>query len=78
MKIIGNKDACENPVDTQYQGLKCDLSALSQEEETFQLIEKYVRQTHAKTHNQYKLKVMDVFEVNRHGEEEQFKDVGNR
>ena len=41
-------------------------------------MEKYIRQTHAKTHNQYHLEVLDVFEVDRQGEKEGFKDVGNR
>lgn len=42
------------------------------------MIEKYVRQTHAPTHNQYRMEVCEVFEVEREGEEDQFNDVGNR
>ncbi len=42
------------------------------------MIEDYVRNTHASTHNQYKMKVMDVFAVNKDREDKQFNDVGNR
>ena len=42
------------------------------------MIEKYVRQTHAPTHNMYRTEVCEVFEVEREGEEDQFNDFGNR
>ena len=42
------------------------------------MIEDYVKNTHASTHNQYKMKVMDVFAVNKDRENIQFNDVGNR
>ncbi len=42
------------------------------------MIEDYVKNTHASTHNQYKMKVMDVFAVNKDRENKQFNDVGNR
>ena len=45
---------------------------------SLQLIEKYVHQTHAKTHNHYTLTVQEVFNMDKHGENEKFKDVGNR
>ena len=37
-----------------------------------------MRQTHARTHNQYRMEVSEVFEVEREGEAENFMDVGNR
>ena len=42
------------------------------------MIEKYVRQTHAPTHNMYRTEVCEVFEVEREGEEDQFNDLGNK
>lgn len=42
------------------------------------MIERYVCQTHAPTHNQYRMEVCEVFEVEREGEEDQFNNVGNR
>ena len=37
------------------------------------MLQKYVQNTHAATHNQYSLEVMEVFKVVRHGEEKVFK-----
>lgn len=42
------------------------------------MVEKYLQNTHAKTHNQYKMKLLDVFDMTKHGEKERFHDVGNR
>ena len=42
------------------------------------MIEDYVQHTHATTHNQYKMKVLDVFEVDKHGESKNYNDVGNK
>ena len=39
---------------------------------------RYVKQTHGRTHTDYSLSVTDVFEMKKEGEQEQFKDVGNR
>ena len=40
------------------------------------MVIKYVRQTHAKTHSQYRMEVTDVFAMERSGEKEAFNDVG--
>ena len=68
----------EHPIDRHYKGLECGLTPVEKEDGVFSTIEKYVKQTHAKTHGQYKMEVMDIFEVDRSGEKEAFKDVGNR
>lgn len=39
----------------------------------FKIIEQYVKNTHAETHNSYSLKIQDVFKVIRTGEEKRFK-----
>lgn len=43
-----------------------------------QMVETYLRQTHGHTHSQYSLSVLDVFAVDKEGEQERFKDIGNR
>lgn len=43
-----------------------------------QLLDEYLQKTHAATHNQYKMKLLDVFEVQKQGEKERFVDCGNR
>ena len=81
MKVLddGKKHAEEvHPVDRHYKGLQCQLTPVKHEDKLFGLIEKYVKQTHAKTHNQYRMEVTDVFAVERNREKEAFNDVGNR
>ena len=41
------------------------------------MVEKYIENTHAKTHNQYKIIVEDVFEID-HPQNSNFVDHGNR
>ena len=43
-----------------------------------QLVEQYLQQTHAATHNQYKMKLLEVYDVEKKGEKEKFEDCGNR
>lgn len=81
MKVLdnGKKHGEEvHPIDRHYKGLQCQLTPVEHEDKLFGLIEKYVKQTHAKTHNQYRMEVTDVFEMERCGEKEAFNDVGNR
>ena len=68
----------EHMIDRHYKGLNCQLTPIEREDKLFDLIERYVKQTHAKTHSQYRMEVTDVFEMERRGEREAFRDVGNR
>jgi len=62
----------ENPIDTNYKSLHCNLTPLDHKSEEFEMIEMYVKNTHAKTHSWYKLEIDDVFIVDREGEKERF------
>ena len=42
------------------------------------MIEDYLQNTHARTHNQYKMEIEDVFVCEKEGEKERFQDVGNK
>lgn len=66
-----NKDV--NPVDTHYAKLKTDMDPLDKNSEEFQLIKRYVENTHAKTHDQYTLEIEDVFKISRVGEKRRYK-----
>ncbi|CAH0546205.1 unnamed protein product [Brassicogethes aeneus] len=63
----------EHTVDSYYGQLKTDIDVLERTSEEFGLIEKYIQNTHAKTHSNYKLEIEDVYTVKRHGEEKRFK-----
>ncbi|KAL4235039.1 Poly [ADP-ribose] polymerase 2 [Mactra antiquata] len=78
IKMLKEGDMSENPVDRHYHSLKCDMEPLDHTSDSFKMLESYLQNTHAITHNQYKMKLLDVFEMNKHGEMENFNDVGNR
>ncbi|EDO46480.1 predicted protein [Nematostella vectensis] len=65
-----------HPADKHYESLHCDLEPLDHAHDDFKMVKMYVENTHAQTHNQYKMEVEDVFVV-RH-QKEDFLDVGNR
>lgn len=78
LKIIKRTDAKLNPVDLHYKDLECDLSPVNPSDETYKLLNKYLQNTHATTHNQYKMEILDLFEIEKSGETDKFKDCGNR
>lgn len=78
IKMLKEGDRSENPIDRHYHSLKCDMEPLDHTSEEFKMIEQYLHNTHAATHSQYKMKLLDVFDTSKHGEKERFTDVGNR
>jgi poly [ADP-ribose] polymerase 1 len=62
-----------NPLDAHYEQLKTELKPLDQASEEFTLLSQYVKNTHAATHKEYTLEVMDVFAVSRNGENRRYK-----
>jgi len=57
----------EDILDVNYKKLRCDINTLTRESEEFKMIEKYALLTHASTHTEYKLKIEEVFKINREG-----------
>ncbi|KAI8759281.1 poly [ADP-ribose] polymerase 2, partial [Biomphalaria glabrata] len=78
IKLLKGGDMSENPVDRHYHQLHCQLEPVSHDGEEFKLVDSYLQQTHANTHNQYKLELLDVFKCDKEGESETFLDLGNR
>ena len=75
------KTKTENIVDSNYEKLKCDLVAVDKSSDEMDMLRKYVKNTHAKTHSTYTLDIDSAFRVAKHGEEERtepFKDLHNR
>lgn len=62
-----------NPLDAHYEQLKTELEPIDHTSEEFSLINQYVQNTHAATHDSYSLEVLDVFKVNRQGEKRRYK-----
>ncbi|CDI81883.1 NAD(+) ADP-ribosyltransferase, putative [Eimeria acervulina] len=69
----------KHPLDAQYEQLRCKLEPLPENHEERKLVERLVSDTHAPTHNTWKLKIQSVLKCDRQGETERFnKDVDNR
>ncbi|KAJ1535003.1 Poly [ADP-ribose] polymerase 2, partial [Nowakowskiella sp. JEL0078] len=62
----------KNVLDLHYDSLKCELKPLDHNDERFDVVKKYTKNTHAATHNQYTLDVLDVFDLSREGENDVF------
>ena len=67
-------EGTEHPIDAHYKKLKCGLEPVDHDSEEFKRIEKYMINTHAKTHDQYTLKLCELFKASREGEFGRFKN----
>ncbi|XP_021763201.1 poly [ADP-ribose] polymerase 2-like [Chenopodium quinoa] len=63
----------DDPLYAQYERLHCQLIPVEVDSEEFSMIQKYTKNTHAKTHSDYNVDIVHVFRVSRQREEEQFK-----
>ncbi|XP_036151965.1 poly [ADP-ribose] polymerase 2 isoform X1 [Myotis myotis] len=69
----------EHPLDQHYKKLHCALHPLDHKSYEFKIISQYLQSTHAPTHSDYTMTLLDVFEVEKEGEKEAFKeDLHNR
>ncbi|KAJ3253177.1 Poly [ADP-ribose] polymerase 2 [Boothiomyces macroporosus] len=71
-----DKEVTEHPSDRNYHSLKRDLKPIDKKSKTFNILKKYTQNTHGKTHNAYKLEILDAFELHRDEEAEKFNNVG--
>ncbi|XP_061695954.1 poly [ADP-ribose] polymerase 2 isoform X2 [Syngnathoides biaculeatus] len=67
-----SEDHDEHPLDRHYRSLNCLLEPLDPVSQEYKVIEKYLQSTHAATHCDYTMTVMDVFAVDRDGESGHF------
>ncbi|XP_066537171.1 poly [ADP-ribose] polymerase 2 [Hoplias malabaricus] len=70
--VESSSQSDEHPLDRQYRSLKCELHPLSSDSNEFQVIEKYLQSTHAPTHSEYTMTILDVFSVDKDGERDSF------
>ena len=76
-----SKDLDVHPIDSAYNILKTKIVPIEPDHKDYKMIEKMIKQTHGPTHTNYKLQIVDVFEIQREGEEEKYKkfsDLHNR
>ncbi|XP_064450530.1 poly [ADP-ribose] polymerase 1 isoform X2 [Mirounga angustirostris] len=77
----GSDDGSKDPIDVNYEKLKTDIKVVDRDSEEAETIRKYVKNTHATTHNAYDLEVIDIFTIEREGESrryEPFRQLHNR
>ena len=60
-----------NPIDDQYANLKCKIKSMEDTRDDFKMIDKYIQNTSGD-----RLKVIDMFEIEREGEKKIFNPLG--
>ena len=75
LKDTGDENANKgkDPIDVHYEKLKTEIEVLDKNSNEFDILKKYVENTHASTHNLFALEIEDIFKVNRKGEMKRFK-----
>ncbi|XP_070576368.1 poly [ADP-ribose] polymerase 1-like [Ptychodera flava] len=71
--LLKGGDSTKDPIDANYETLKCPMKVMDKKSDMFKLIETYTKNTHAATHNQYSLELEEVFELQRQGERSRYK-----
>uniref|UniRef100_A0A8C1W4C6 Poly [ADP-ribose] polymerase n=1 Tax=Cyprinus carpio TaxID=7962 RepID=A0A8C1W4C6_CYPCA len=77
----GVEDNEKDPIDINYEKLKTKIEVVDKSSSEAQLIQQYVKNTHAATHNSYTLDVEEIFKIDREGESQRFrpfKELHNR
>ncbi|XP_014252361.1 poly [ADP-ribose] polymerase [Cimex lectularius] len=69
----GEGDDSQHPLDAHYKKLNTDIEVLDRLSDEFKIIENYVKNTHAETHSNYKLEIMEIFKAKRNGEDKRYK-----
>ncbi|KAJ8366951.1 hypothetical protein AAFF_G00336400 [Aldrovandia affinis] len=65
-------DSLEHPLDRQYHSLHCQMQLLAPDCHEYKVIEQYLQSTHAPTHSDYTMSILDIFTVDREGERDSF------
>ncbi|KAM9316020.1 poly [ADP-ribose] polymerase 1 isoform 3-T3 [Gastrophryne carolinensis] len=69
----GTEDSAKDPIDVKYEKIKTDIKVVDKDSEEAKIINQYVKNTHAETHNAYELEVVDIFKIEREGESQRYK-----
>ncbi|XP_047446376.1 poly [ADP-ribose] polymerase 2 isoform X2 [Mugil cephalus] len=70
--VQSSEKSDEHPLDRQYHSLQCDLQPLDPSSNDYQVIENYLQTTHASTHREYTMTILDIFSVDKNGERDNF------
>ena len=70
--IIESNSKSENLLDANYTNLNTTLTPLDHKSHEYEVIEKYLNQTHTEQHDFFSLKIIDVLKVEKDGEAKAF------
>jgi len=79
-KVMSDADSLHshlNPIDKNYMSLHATLEALERNSSEFDIVQTYLTNTHASTHSNYTLDLLDVFKLSREGEDKRFESWAN-
>nr|XP_028956266.1 poly [ADP-ribose] polymerase 2-like isoform X11 [Malus domestica] len=62
-----------DPLYSCYRRLHCELTPVGADSHEFDMITKYMRNTHAKTHSTYTVDIVQIFRTSKEGEVERFR-----
>ncbi|KAM1257369.1 hypothetical protein ACFX15_030724 [Malus domestica] len=62
-----------DPLYSSYQRLHCELTPVGADSHEFDMITKYLHNTHAKTHSTYTVDIVQIFRTSKEGEVERFR-----
>jgi len=71
-KLLRGGGGGGNPIDTQYASLNCGMEPVEKDSEEWKLIQKYITNTHATTHKNFSLIILDIFKITRGDEKSKF------
>ncbi|KAL1331687.1 hypothetical protein HN51_048941 [Arachis hypogaea] len=68
-----DKEMQGDPLYAHYQRLHCELLPVESGSKEFSMIERYMKNTHAETHSNYSVEIVQIFRTSKEGEAERFK-----
>ncbi|WOL07419.1 hypothetical protein Cni_G16160 [Canna indica] len=71
-RLVGFDRDDDESLDEKYKKLRCGMTPLPHDSEDYQLVEKYLLNTHAPTHKDWTLELEEVFALEREGEFDKF------
>jgi len=73
----GDKEG-QSEMDSNYSKLHCKIDPIDENSEDYDVIMKYITNTHCSSHNYYTLNIEDAYKVSREGENKRYKkNIGN-
>lgn len=73
--IKTSEDTSVNPIDAIYEKLDTNIKPLKKGSKMWKVIEEYVHNTHAPTHNGYGIELLDIYEIARDGERDTYDEA---